>query len=389
MTKQQLSINEMKKIAHDIIDTELEDIPHDTFPMTFIEFNKSFPYNNKSKLKLVKNITNKTRYKSFRGANYKFFNDNNDAIVIALDNFNIFTKIKKLTNLVFCCYHEARHVSQVRSSEEYINFFSNLDLFNMLNAPRANYRLKHDKFFFEIDANKYGVKQAKKYLKEKYPKIYNTEYDSLNILKQKYELDYIMFNPSQCINTALKIIEKKQIIPESCQEILRVFINDNGTFKPMNEIINNPMFKKLDSRITSAFLSNATFLKNINLETLSKKELQIINVALNHTKEIHEKQKNSLEKSFLNKIITQAEYQESLKSLYFKFDASLSYPLNNIIKQIVEETEVKKSIKTNEQNIENVNKLIKKRSKGYLAFDLLYIIGIIITLITITFIITH
>lgn len=356
MKKEKLSINKIKKIAHEIIDTELADIPHYTFPMTFIEYNKNFPFNNQSKLKLIKDIKDKREYKRLSGTNYTYSN----TILIALDNFTNFKNSNiSLIKLVLTCYHEARHTTQLLETE-YTSFFSNLDMF-IANQEKRKYNTFHDKFFHEIDANVYSVKQAKKYLKEKYPEVYNTEYNYLNTLEQKYELDNIMYNANDSIDTALKIIQKEQKIPEECKEILKVFVNDNGTFKPMNEIISNPEFYKLDSRIISAFLSSKTFLQNINLETLSKKELQIINIALNHTNQIHEKQKNFLERSLSKKIISQVEYQESIKSTYHKFTFFLACSIVNFGEEITKEIKINKKIKTKEQNIDNINKLIKSK----------------------------
>lgn len=105
--------------------------------------------------------------------------------------------------------------------------------------------------------------------------------------------------------------QKNSINIDDISPILSIFINENGTFKNINDIIQNELFSKLDKRIIYRFFSCESFLKQFNISDECN-NFQIIYESLKYTNELYSKQLVWLD---------DIEYQK---------DAKFHYDLNNM-----------------------------------------------------------
>lgn len=230
----ELSIEDMKKNSHEIIEEELRQygIKLNIFPLTFIEYYKDYVFN--KRYNLIK-IAVYSSLPLVAGG----FNDLKGNTVIFLNRIN---KLEKIENKVFrlaqVCYHEARHSVQKTFDEySYDRFLGDIDMYLQRNM---DYTLEHDKYSFEIGANIYGVEKAKEYLKIKYPELYEKHKEEIEKLEKKYQLDYMTYDLSDTVERTIqlfklnKLINNKIIKRKSLKEVspvLEIFLNEDGRFK--------------------------------------------------------------------------------------------------------------------------------------------------------------
>lgn len=181
-----LTLREMKIIAHDIIESELEKNGLDVsvMPYTFMEYSGS----NTLKKTTVLEKTSKWLFAK-RAVGYYDLRKNN--IVVFLDNFQKMKKVdKQIFKLAKICYHETRHAIQMNYSPySFDGFMNGIDNINPL-----DYMISHDSRLFEIDANLFGIKKAKEYILKKYPDYYEENKDEIELREQIHNLEYLTYD---------------------------------------------------------------------------------------------------------------------------------------------------------------------------------------------------
>ena len=65
----------------------------------------------------------------------------------------------------------------------YEKFITNIESF-LMNQNNESYHYQHDNFLTEADANIYGVRKAKEYLKKKKPDLYEKEKDRIEEIEK-------------------------------------------------------------------------------------------------------------------------------------------------------------------------------------------------------------
>lgn len=310
----ELSLRDIKKIAHEIIDEELEShgLSANVLPLTFIEYNESRTLRKRTILDKV----SKWMIASFSGGFYKI---KNNTIVIFVDRIRKLKKIEdKFFRLTFVCYHEARHAEQKEFDVyNYDGFIDILDKVDIL-----DYGLSHDSYSFEIGANLYSIRKTREYMKKHYPEIYEKEKEEIELLEKQYYLEYLTYDAPVRIDAAislLKGLKKLSIIKTSHDsnqekvsklqkmlnefyELLYIFLDDDLNFRKIKDIINNDKFHKLDKKIVFAMFSSKIFLNSIDFNTLSDSELMALSDALNYTCQLDIKQINWMEELNKNEI---------------------------------------------------------------------------------------
>ena len=301
MAVENLSLNEMKKISHQIIESEEKkyNINIKVFPLTFIEYYNDYIFQKKFSLakKFALSLT-----PIIAGG----FNDTKGNTVIFLNHVNKIEKIEgKIFRLAQICFHEARHSEQSNFDKySYEGVFNFLDQYIKVGAANSDYILEHDKYSFEIGANLYGVTNAKEYLKKNYPSLYEKQKEEIEKLEKRYQYDYLMYDASNTVDRFLniaKITEKIATVtdkvgikaPKKIEEstVLDIFLNSSDlSFKKINDIMNNENFKKLDKKVVYAFLSSQSFLNTVNFDELSIQELSMIKESLDYTNQIYQNQ---------------------------------------------------------------------------------------------------
>ncbi len=288
-----LTIKELKQIVNEILDDEAKtnNLKVNAFPVTFIEYYTDFLFKGKFSLQRVVN------YASFPFNSLGFHSNGN--IVILINSIKKIVKgdppmvVFELLNVV---YHELRHNFQKHyDNHSYEKFLSSLEEFLRLNkSGEFNYKSNHDDFSFEIGAHLYGIRRAKEYLINKYPEIYEEAKDYIDYMEEYYLLDYYMYDASNIFDLAIPIIReelKNGIISGNY-----IYINSDGSFRSIRDMIDNSIFMNLDIRIRSAITSSRTFLKELDYGQLSYDELKFLYDMVNYTNTIYDNQLSYLKK---------------------------------------------------------------------------------------------
>ncbi len=379
-----LTINEMKTIAHEIYKEEEEKLRYKDnkiFPITFIEYFKEYIPNN---FKLTK-ILPMSILPIISGG----FNDLKGNNIIFLNHIK---RIKKDCNKVFrlaqVCYHELRHSEQSTwDAYSYQGFLRDIDQYRKKDT--FDYYNDHDQYSFEIGANLYGVIKAKEYMQKHYPELYMEQKEDIERLLKLYQFDYMTYDASYSFDITLQIIRllEKNKKPSDISPVLEIFLNNDFTFKKMSEFNHNINYRNLDKRIIYAVLSSKAFLSQVNMEELSEEELKLLNESLQYTNNIYKRQSVLIEDASREKIISYKELLKKEKSLLNKivlFEKTYLPKLSDIINKIKRKSH-KEHLSSLDKYIEKSSKLIKKKSKGFFSIAILYIISIILSIITIIY----
>ena len=292
-----LSLRDIKRIAHNIIDEELSshNLKTNIMPLTYIEYSNNRTFRKRF---ILEKASKWIKGHSFNG----FYKVSTNDIVIFIDKIKKIKKFdKQIFKLAFVCYHEARHREQVEFSpysyEGFMDFTDRLDIFD--------YKLAHDYFSLEIGANLYGTRKAKEYMIKEYPQEYETQKEYIALLEQIYYYQYLTYDAPVHIDASLASIklmnsifktkttkkeDKKNTKIKQYEAIYAIFLNEDLTFKSIDEIINNKDFVKLDKRIIYAMFSSKTFLSALDLNDLSQNGLQILHESLAYTCSLDAKQ---------------------------------------------------------------------------------------------------
>ena len=389
----QLTIDDIKKIIKDIEEEERKNFGFNgkIRNLTAVEYYKD-SFKNKN-LTLVKKISSLTVPLTASGiCNFK-----NSSIVIFVDSYKkIIVPNKKTLNFIETCYHEIRHTIQPSLEDYSFDKFA-CDIDHLIASFNYNtYNNKHDSFYFEIDANLYGIYKAKEYLINKLPDVYE------NIIIQKHLEMYcniyfnalILYDLSNSIEEASFLLKKHNFSKEEKDEIspiLNIFFNEDNSFKSIKEIINNNNFKNIDPRISSSFFSSKVFLDSIDLNSLDYYELdilrevlesknnmymfqqEIVDTELKNNKERLQQSLN-VKKNIINKIKTLHSYLYLIKE--FKKIQAKSYRGHELHKKKIPEY------------LDKTNSLLSsKKNNGFVIIDIFYIISFIISIGVIGYII--
>ena len=343
MSNNSLSFVEMKEIANEIFleEEKRTGIKLKVYPLTFIEYYNEFIFKGKFSL------TKKSSYALMPILSLGF-NDFNNNLVIFLERIK---KCEKVDGSPFLlakvCYHEFRHSEQKTfNPNNYERFVNDLEMLIKKCGFYGlfDYYLEHDKYSFEIGANLYGLEKAKEFLKRTRPEIYEQEKENIEKRENKVYIDYYTYDAAdvfnrfiekyrslrQMINRGELSINEKKYDPQSINPVLKIFIEENGGFKKIADIINNEEFKKIDKRIIAAVFSSKSFLEDIKIEELTVDELALLYKYLEYTNTIYNNQSVMLKKltdnkkmekedlitieSFLKKL---AKYQAETINLFF------------------------------------------------------------------------
>ncbi len=358
----ELSIEEMKKISRQIIESEEKEynISIKVFPLTFIEYYKDYVFT--KKFNLVR-----ASLPLIAGG----FNDLKGSTIIFLNKVNkIVTTEGKLFKLLLICFHEARHSEQQQFDKySYEGFFNQLEQFIQKATLNKDYILEHDKYCFEIGANLYGVTKAKEYLKINYPDLYEKYKNEINIQEEKYRYNYLMYDASNTIDRFILVNKISKNYPLNLRNILNkdnpspvleIFLNKDNTFKNIKDIIKNDKFKTLDKKIIYAFLSSQNFIKTLDFKTLSEEELSTIKESLEYTNTIYKNQMTINEKAKKNNTITELQYLQSKKNILVKI--ALLIKALNFTRN---ETQRQTHIYNVGEYLEIANKELEERRRGY------------------------
>ena len=396
MSLEDLSLNEMKKISHQIIESEEKkyNISIKVFPLTFIEYYNDYIF--KKKFSLTKKIALSLTPIIAGG-----FNDLKGNTVIFLNYVNKIEKIEdKIFRLVQVCFHEARHSEQSNFDKySYEGVFNLLDHYIKNNTANIDYNLEHDKYSFEIGANLYGVTMAKEYLKKNYPSLYEKQKEEIEKLEKRYQYDYLMYDASNTVDRFINIAKQAKNITKVTNKVgikafqemekstvLDIFLNsDDFSFKKINDIINNEDFKKLDKKVVYAFLSSQSFLNTVNFDELSIEALSMIKESLDYTNQIYQNQEKINNAAKENNLVEKLQFLKSEKSIITNVKKINNYYVR-LFKKIMNFTRSEEKRQGHINNVESQleeleQEISSRKSRGFINLYLFFItIGIILIL---------
>ena len=170
---------------------------------------------------------------------------------------------------ILSTFHEYRHVCQIenfdiKNIDKPITNFNHFQYLIEHNCKRylpPGYALAHDDFYFEIDANLYGIEMADQYCQKnnisagKFQQTYKQRQYSKQLT---YNFDnFIAMNRSISINPLVS--NKLQKNPT-----YSLFFNKFGNFNKLSDIIKNPLFFSLGERLKMEMLTSENFISSIN-----------------------------------------------------------------------------------------------------------------------------
>ena len=223
-----------------------------------------------------------------------------------------------------CCsilktmYHEKKHYLQDITKD---NSFNSI-MYQIEKNLRVSsygwikYLAAHDKWYFEIDANNYGVKKALEYYKNN-PSDNNVDLNYLKTLEKRYKYDQLTYNFDNFFTVYNTYREKIPFFSSVRNKLSNIFLkdrdelwhkvlyNDKKRLNNVEEIITHPLFNKVDPKfmnrvLTSKYLNKNTNYNSLDISTLYKLK-DVFEKRLNETIEIVnlillEKDKNTIYK---------------------------------------------------------------------------------------------
>lgn len=332
------------------------------------------------------------------------FNPQAKEVIIYFCKYQKIKKInKRLFLAIYTTYHELRHVYQSQMGDfSYEVFMMNI---NSGDAPNElfDYYAKHDEYYHEIDAISYALRKTKEYILNNYPEKYETLKEELEYGETRVKKGFTSHDPSDIIERylyglkiKLKKARKEKIDLNSVSPVLKIFLNDNLSYKSMAEIINTEDFKKLDKRIIYAFFSSETFLETLNKETLSEEQINILLESLEYTNNLYQQQaailleeKNTKEISGLKNIKTKL-YKLRFRILdifkIYNLAERILYDIDNKENPLRTEKQRQEHIQTISTRIEEIKEIRSQRSrKGYITINIFYILGLLLSISTIIY----
>ena len=328
------SVDDLREIVRDIINSEVKDsdIKFDVFPVTILEY-----YNDYLMSRPFKGVE-KIGYSlvPFRFKGGFRSNSSNDIVMFLRHSKRVVKPKKSFFDLVVNSYHEARHINQ-DFLDKYSYEGALIDMENYVSSNRKilGYIMEHDSYFVDIDARMYSLSKAVDYIKSKYPKIYEKSKEYINRLSREYNFHFLTFDIVSVVENAIQVRKKRyksvssminnpilfeMYLSEPVPAIFNLFLNVNGTFKSISQIISNCRKHNIDDRIIKAFLSSKYFLESVDISSLSNDDLSIVIDSLDYISSYYQDQLIMIDDAIANKDISMIKYLKMKKNILSRID---------------------------------------------------------------------
>ena len=355
--KEQYKIEDLKRILKEIVIEEEKEhnINIEGYLLTISEYYKSSILKDKLKLFPQKeSILYLTAPLKFGG-----WYDIKDKRIIILIN-SLYEKFDILSpdsffHIIRKIYHEIRHVYQnekMNNTNKYQEFYTFLEKI-LIKHDSLYYRLKHDFFLTEIDADTYSIEKTEKYLKEKNNGYYEENINDIDSFKRYLSHRNNIYNEEEIFekfnfilqgkikknkkfsNEPLnKTIKELEYSSYNIKDTLAIFYNQDGSFKTIKEIINNQ--NKVDNKIINTIITSISFIKSININNLGNEEIKYLIQALENKyqkelskletiKKINEEDLTFIEESIYN----EKKQMKKLKNILSLRSILMNILLNN------------------------------------------------------------
>lgn len=298
--------------------------------------------------------------------------DSNILIYLNTFNKNIIEPFDFI-NKVQTILHEIRHHHQQNLKKELYDDYDNF-IFFMENLSRnfnnTFYKKYYKKIYSEIDANNYSIHELEKYIDSSDIKI--KKY--INYYKKIYTYKLYTYDPENLFkefNNSL-IDNKNFHIATTLHPYFKLFYNEDKSFKTPSQIskdINN-YNEYLNPKIISTIIDSDTYLRNININTLTKEEINfLIPILINKYNDIKKQKEISLNffqesiKTIKSIILKNINIKEKLKLLILEITI---YDINTLWQLLINEYDIKLNyLLSLLEKMENKKTYIHKTKKMY------------------------
>ena len=287
---------------------KIKDLPDfKNLSLCIVQYNNTSIFNKKLKLvniydQQIKKVISITNSLCFALGMYKCFKKE---ILIFLDNQIRFGRIKSIRISLSqkkieaehekdyvkktCCsilktmYHEKRHYLQYETkNNSFESIMQQIEIYLKVSLYGSfKYLTKHDNWYFEIDANNYGVNMALDYYKNNLQDD-NVDLKYLEYLQKRYLRDYLLYdfdNFFTMYNTYLEKLPIRNYLLNKCfkdtKEMTwyKVLYGNENKLKSVEDILNNPLINDIDSKFINLVLTSKYLNKNIDYANLEYKTL--------------------------------------------------------------------------------------------------------------------
>lgn len=209
-------------------------------------------------------------------------------------------------SLIINIYHEFKHAIIAKLIKKpYI--ITKEDLYyaleDVINPLSDFYITYHDDFYEEIMSNNYATKKAELFLKtnKQYNVLYQKLTTTIELEKLFHQIFYRNYNFRLMLNEISKNIKENikeiNLYPnDETLEIVRIMYNENGKFKPLEELSQNNSWNKFSNEAKYLIISSDAYLNDFDYKNATKKELYFILDALSYSLTLeHERPKYNQE----------------------------------------------------------------------------------------------
>lgn len=213
--------------------------------------------------------------------NTGYFSYDDDTLVIFLNDIVDINFSNDIVDLLRNVYHELYHAIDHRNIDDgyyeinYNVFASSIDHF--LRDHYVGHFLKYkftrkgyDSCMFEILADIYATKKVDEFIKAN-PDMYDYNVSKLNKYKQKCYDRYIAYDLTKRLDFIIKNYNDIKKCSDFDDSIFKLFLDENGHFKSLEELNLDERIKALDFKIVNAFMNTNAFR---NGSSLRNNELQ-------------------------------------------------------------------------------------------------------------------
>lgn len=287
---------------------KIKDLPDfKNLSLCIVQYNNTSIFNKKLKLvniydQQIKKVISITNSLCFALGTYKCLKKE---ILIFLDNQIRFGRIKSIRISLSqkkieaehekdyvkktCCsilktmYHEKRHYLQYETkNNSFESIMQQIERYLKVSLYGSfKYITKHDNWYFEIDANNYGVNMALDYYKNNLQDD-NVDLKYLEYLQKRYLRDYLLYDFDKFFtmyNTYLEKLPIRNYLLNKCfkdtKEMTwyKVLYGNENKLKSVEDILNNPLINDIDSKFINLVLTSKYLNKNIDYANLEYKTL--------------------------------------------------------------------------------------------------------------------
>lgn len=239
--------------------------------------------------------------------------------IISCDNESI-----GVLNLVSSCYHELRHGMQRSFSKNcYEGFIISIEDLMHRTYPK-DYNNFHDSYYFEIDANLYGVINAKRFIYNNFPELYSESERIIRNLVNRYYHDLKIYDPTFCLDVMFKKIslsslEERKKIVSHFPKVMRVFMTDCGEFKSISQMLEERIINFVDKKIVMTVITSRGFLNSIDFDSLDSYEFDFLYEFIDSVKNSYNVLLNSLTSMDLSSMVTLEKFYLERLEFFDKF----------------------------------------------------------------------